>query len=196
MSKQTEQTWGKGGTTMSEDNKEVVANCDICGKDMFEGDGAYVTSGGTVSTELEGVVMDGQGFYTTACEDCGNRCSDAISRVTSTGIAYPVSKEALDALKVAAEYIKQAQHDFNIVDDGTLAETMKIIAEGEPAPSVEQHYAESCWAIEDVHEHRAQCELPEWTDEQAREFLRKHEKDIVERAIEAGWNVIYNEITK
>ncbi len=46
-------------------------------------------------------------------------------------------------------------------------------------------YASVSWHIEDIQDLR-----PEWTDQQAEEWLRNNEKHIRHRLVELGWEVI------
>ena len=51
-------------------------------------------------------------------------------------------------------------------------------------------YATVGWEAQDVHKHRAEAELPAWTDAEASQFLASIEDDIEEAMIERGWEVI------
>ena len=46
-------------------------------------------------------------------------------------------------------------------------------------------YAKVVWGIDDIL-----CLQPEWTRQQAEEWLEKHEKHIADRLTEVGWDVI------
>lgn len=46
-------------------------------------------------------------------------------------------------------------------------------------------YAEVAWSVSDVQDLK-----PEWTNEQAIDFLSRNESDIQEAMIQRGWNAI------
>ena len=52
------------------------------------------------------------------------------------------------------------------------------------------NYAVARWSVDDVHSYREENEMPEWTDEQASEFLAYAEGNIQDRMIEAGWEAL------
>ena len=52
-------------------------------------------------------------------------------------------------------------------------------------------YASAEWCVEDVHAYRDKEVLePQWSDEQAENFLRLYEQDIAERMVERGWDAL------
>jgi hypothetical protein len=52
------------------------------------------------------------------------------------------------------------------------------------------NYAVARWSVDDVHEYRSDNEMPEWTDDQASDFLAGAEGNIQDRMIEAGWEAL------
>lgn len=57
-------------------------DCNICGKPMYDGDKAYATVGGIIDRTVEGFYpSDNEPYYTIACDECGQKISDAISRL-------------------------------------------------------------------------------------------------------------------
>ena len=52
------------------------------------------------------------------------------------------------------------------------------------------NYAVARWSVDDVHSYREETELPEWTDDQASDFLAGAEGNIQDRMIEAGWEAL------
>lgn len=76
--------------------------------------------------------------------------------------------------------------------------TLKSIVVGPRAETLETGdgqlvlptYATVGWVAEDIHKHRAEADLPAWTDAEAEEFLTFIEDDIEEAMIERGWDVI------
>ena len=56
--------------------------CDICGRDIKDGDEAYGTSTGTVDVTVEGFFpSDNTEYLTIACKKCGQIISDRISKI-------------------------------------------------------------------------------------------------------------------
>lgn len=53
----------------------------------------------------------------------------------------------------------------------------------------EKLYAGS-WSIADIHERRADNDLPAWTDKQAHDFLEYHEEELSEAMCQTGWGLI------
>ena len=51
-------------------------------------------------------------------------------------------------------------------------------------------YAIVQWSIDDIHTYRKDNDLSTWTDWKAEEFLLDNEKNIRDRLVEMGWEVI------
>ena len=51
-------------------------------------------------------------------------------------------------------------------------------------------YAVARWTAEDIHAHREDAGLEEWTDTQANEWLANNETKIQDAMIPAGWDAI------
>ena len=52
------------------------------------------------------------------------------------------------------------------------------------------NYAVARWSVDDVHAYRSDNEMPEWTDDQASDFLAGAEGNIQDRMIETGWEAL------
>ena len=63
------------------DKEAVVITCDVCGKDMKDGDETYATGGGLVDALVDGHYPAEDGYYTMACADCGALISDFIASI-------------------------------------------------------------------------------------------------------------------
>ncbi len=62
----------------------VIAGCDICGKDMYDSEKAYATTAGRISSKIGGFNPDtDEPWFTVACEDCGERISAAMERISA-----------------------------------------------------------------------------------------------------------------
>lgn len=60
----------------------------------------------------------------------------------------------------------------------------------------EAKFAAVSWTVDDVHEHRSNCDWPEWTDEQAAKFLRDHASTIQADMCARGWDSIETLMTE
>ncbi len=65
------------------EKKKMVCVCDVCGRELFDGDEAYATSTGNVSLEAEGFAPGKDPWLTVACAECGEKISDAVASVES-----------------------------------------------------------------------------------------------------------------
>lgn len=53
--------------------------CGICGKEMYYGDRAYATTTGSITDDVGGFdAADCEPWLTVACEECGEKISEAI----------------------------------------------------------------------------------------------------------------------
>ena len=57
-------------------------------------------------------------------------------------------------------------------------------------------YASVSWCTEDIHNHRKECELEPWTEEQVEEWLSANENRITDLMITRGWDYIYDQISE
>lgn len=58
---------------------EKICCCDICGKELYDGDKAYATTDGQVKKDCEGFMpSQTEQWNIVACASCGERISDKI----------------------------------------------------------------------------------------------------------------------
>lgn len=108
---------------MSEiEEKEPLCNCDICGKDLYDGDIGYGTTTGRVTIDFEGFGADtDEPWLTVACHECGELIGDAIATLE---VHYEppfaaTPEKMIEALREAYRWIGEAMIDFGLEDDGT-----------------------------------------------------------------------------
>lgn len=63
------------------EKQRPICACDVCGKEMFDGDEAYATTTGKVSLEAEGFVPGEGPWLTVACAECEEKISDAVASI-------------------------------------------------------------------------------------------------------------------
>lgn len=63
------------------EERTPLCACDICGKDLYDGDEGYGTTMGMVTKNFEGFGADSDSWLTVACTECGEKISDMISNL-------------------------------------------------------------------------------------------------------------------
>lgn len=59
----------------------AVCTCDICGDDLFDGDSANGITTGSISTDDDGFMADGEEWGTVCCDDCMEKVQDLIDKM-------------------------------------------------------------------------------------------------------------------
>ena len=105
-----------------------------------------------------------------------------------------------DSLRIGPYRIAEVNDTWAVMVDGvgcpegTFYPTLQAAVDYCIARSVHHrgrdNYAVARWSLDDVHSYREDNELPEWTDDQASDFLAGAEGDIQDRMIESGWEAL------
>ena len=117
------------------EEREELEVCNICGKDLYDGDEAYGTTTGDISDDAGGFIQThDEPWLTVACPDCGSRISDAISLISGAPDQYTpellkAAPQMLEALQEAYRFIGEAMIDNDMDDDAFPQITQAIIKE-------------------------------------------------------------------
>lgn len=84
------------------------------------------------------------------------------------------------SLRVACRLVVNA-----LDDEYSLDEALQELRTAYEAHAARDGFAETCWSVDDVLVKR-----PDWTDEQAREWLVRFSGLIQDAMVEAGWDAI------
>jgi hypothetical protein len=72
-------TEGTDPELLGEGGPQPLCTCDICGKELYDGDKAYGTTDGSVLSDYCGFIQDAtEPWNTIACSSCGERISEKI----------------------------------------------------------------------------------------------------------------------
>ena len=80
----------KCGKPVLPDDEELEpqTSCDLCGKDLFDGEEAYATALGYISKEVNGFTSgEDSPWLTVACAECGEKISEAVEKLIKEGEA-------------------------------------------------------------------------------------------------------------